>query len=116
MFLSGASMSCDPVIGKKPYCVITQERCETPLLIQCDCFCLFFFFKSSRFMKSVLAPYNKGGKIRQKYQNMESESLSHMNLSLLNNRIVQIYQLKIENQMKTIKNTFVPHLLIIFNI
>lgn len=32
-FFSGASMSCDPVIGKKPYCVITQERCETPLLI-----------------------------------------------------------------------------------
>lgn len=25
-------------------------------------------------MKSVLAPCNKGGKIRQKYQNMESES------------------------------------------
>lgn len=39
---------------------------------------------------------------------MESESLSYMNLSLLNNSIVQIYQLKIENQVKTSKNTFVP--------
>lgn len=72
---------------------------------------IFFFFKSSRFMKSVLAPYNKGGKNSQKYQNMGSESLSHMNLSLLNNSIVQIYQFKIENQVKTIKNTFVPHML-----
>lgn len=41
-------------------------------------------------MKSVLAPCNEGGKIRQKYQDTESESLSHMDLSLLNSSVVQI--------------------------